>query len=232
MCFYYLLLGHIIGDFTFQNGKIALNKVKYINWLLLHVLIVTACILVFSIPFGKSMMLLIFINGIIHFFIDFLKLKIKINNSFLDLLYFLLDQFAHIIVIYIISKYPTTSSNLLIFNMATIKFLLAFMFIFSFGCILVQYILKCIFPNYTKKFFLENERSIGYITRVLLFFIFYFSFYTSKLLLFFIFIIIVIQGIFYNFKWRKWMTFPYFITKFLSDFWVSFIGFYLLIYIF
>ncbi|MBZ0195690.1 MAG: DUF3307 domain-containing protein, partial [Deltaproteobacteria bacterium] len=53
MAFYYLLLGHLIGDFVLQTDKIAENKGRHRKWNLLHVLVVTLCTLLFTYPFGN-----------------------------------------------------------------------------------------------------------------------------------------------------------------------------------
>ncbi len=73
MSFYYLLLGHLLGDFTFQTDNIAKYKSIQWKWNLLHTVIVTLSMLIFAIPFGQLAVFLVIINGILHFIIDSFK---------------------------------------------------------------------------------------------------------------------------------------------------------------
>lgn len=66
-----LLSAHFIGDFVLQTNSTAIRKSD--NWLVLlyHVMIVTACILVATTPWGiRNAILIASINGVAHFATD------------------------------------------------------------------------------------------------------------------------------------------------------------------
>ncbi|MFV9510119.1 DUF3307 domain-containing protein [Tepidibacillus sp. LV47] len=223
--FYYLLLGHLLGDFTFQTGKIAENKLKDWKWNLLHVSIITICILFLLFPWNFYMIGIVLLNGILHFFIDSFKSKISIKSSLGSLLYFIFDQVVHIMILYWLSTIIVKISPPLLIDVQIIKFLIILVFVSSFSAILIQFILKAIFPANQKKFFNGNEKSVGELTRVLSFFIFYLSFSFSKYSLIGLLAMIIGLIIYYNTSWRKWMSLNYFIAKLSMDVLISIIGF-------
>ena len=103
MAFYYLLLGHLIGDFVLQTDKIAENKGRRWKWNLLHVLVVTFCILIFSYSFGSPLILVVLLNGIVHFVLDFHKKDIMGILHLSKLQGFLFDQLLHTLLLFLIS---------------------------------------------------------------------------------------------------------------------------------
>lgn len=225
MIFYYLLLGHLLGDFTFQTDKIANNKTKDLSWIILHSIIVTFNMLIFAIPFGYKLMGLVMVNGILHFLIDYYKAKIPTKSSLQHFFYFILDQTLHIGIIFFIAFFFNGKKIILLFNDNTVIFLIAFIFIFSFSTIFIQMILKILFPMYNKEFFMKNERTIGNFIRTIAFFIFCFSLYYSVLILLFIPFIIIITIVIYLKEWNTWMSLKYFGTKITLDIIMSMIGF-------
>lgn len=224
MDFYYLLLGHLLGDFTLQTNKIAKNKNSNLKWVLIHSIIVTITMLIFALPFGLNLIILVLINGILHFLIDLYKAKLNLTNPYIALLYFILDQATHITIIYIISKINTDSYRQLPFSQDIITLILAGVLVFSFSAIFVQFILKIVFPSNNKDFFSNNERAIGNCVRLLAFLILLFSFYIEKLLLFLLPIVIIIVIFLYYKTWHKWMTAKYFFTKISLDIMMAVIG--------
>ncbi|KXG43854.1 DUF3307 domain-containing protein [Tepidibacillus decaturensis] len=223
--FYYLLLGHLLGDFTFQTGKIAENKLKYWRWNLLHSSIITICMLILLFPFNSYILGFILLNGILHFMIDSFKSKLSIKSSLGSFLYFILDQVVHIMILYWLSTIIVKISPPLLIDVQIIKFLIILVFISSFSAILIQFILKAIFPAYQKKFFNGNEKGVGQLTRIVSFFIFYLSFSFSIYFLIGLLAIIIGLIIYYNRKWRTWMSLNYFIAKLFMDVLISMIGF-------
>lgn len=223
MSFYYLLLGHLLGDFTFQTDKIAENKNKQWRCNLIHIFIVTLSMSIFALPFGTVAILLVFLNGFLHYFIDSFKSKLSLNNSFTAFLYFLFDQSVHILIIYFLSLFivPKTvhpTADLMIY------FLIVFIFVLSFASIFNQFILKMFFPQKKDRFFSKYERSIGNINRVTLFFILIGSYLISKLFLAFIPVLLLFLVYFYKKTQVQWISFHYFMTKFIIDYIMSFIG--------
>lgn len=227
MCFYYLLLGHLLGDFTLQTDKIAENKTKYWKWNLVHTVIVTLCMLLFSIPFGLLIMGLVLFNGILHYLIDYYKSKLPIENPLWALIYFIIDQSLHIFIIYLISSFAVKNLNFFPFDESIVKFMITLVFTLSFSSILVQYILKLFFRGYNKKFFMDNEKNIGNFTRIFVFFTLYFTFKFSNLFILLIILAIAMNIFYYNRRWDKWMSSGYFKTKLLLDLTMSLTGFYL-----
>lgn len=94
-----LLLAHFIGDFPLQFGLVYSAKVKNVLGKAVHAGIITATMIPFSYPYWKNPLLwvILAINGLAHFFQDWLKLiiirKIKNPNNFWV---FITDQILHI----------------------------------------------------------------------------------------------------------------------------------------
>lgn len=231
MYFYYLLLGHLLGDFTFQTDTIAKNKSISWKWILLHSIIITICMLFLVILLDYKLIGLVLINGVIHFFIDYYKSKLPVKNSLWEFIYFVIDQAAHIIIIYLISLVVIKNPNILPLpiDRDTLNLLIALVFITSFSSIFIQYILRIIFYNNFRPFFIKNERLIGKATRISLFIIFYFSYFISIFVLILIPVIIVLAIIYYHYRSNKWMSLPYFRTKLILDLVMSLIGFSLIL---
>ncbi|NSW92454.1 MAG: DUF3307 domain-containing protein [Firmicutes bacterium] len=228
MCFYSLLLGHLLGDFTFQTDKIAENKTKIRKWNLLHSAVVTASMLIFSFPFGLIIITFVLLNGIAHFFIDQFKSKLPVKNSVHAFIYFIGDQLVHIFFIYLISRFSNGNAGILFFDDKTLKFFVILLLVVSFASVLNQYILRFIFPACSSKFFFKNEKIIGSITRALIFFIIFFSFNISSLLLLAIPVFVAFNILYYNKIWYKWLDLKYFYVRLLMDLAVPAIGYYLL----
>lgn len=225
MCFDFLLLGHLLGDFTFQTNRIAENKNKHYTWNLLHTAIVTQCMLVLSIPFENFISLLVILNGGLHFIIDYFKSKLPQKTPAYDLLYFILDQCLHISIIYIISIFSKESFFKFTVAKIFVKFFTLIVFISSFASILIKYILRLLYPYCRKTFFIGNERVIGVITRLTVFF----SMYIHQLtFLHILFIMIITYRVAYFYKfWRTLMTPSYFYTGLFLDFLIPISAYYL-----
>ena len=102
-----LLLAHILGDFFFQPTKWVKHKDKHklkSVWLYLHIAI--HVILMFIILWDLSMTLLIISIGVIHLFIDGLKLifQNKKNKRYLFFIDQLLHLFSIIAVVYVFKQ--------------------------------------------------------------------------------------------------------------------------------
>lgn len=229
MSFSYLLLGHIIGDFTLQTDRIASNKARSWKWNLVHSVIVTVSVFLFSIPFGYLTMLLAILNGALHFLIDYFKSKLPDKSPSHALFYFIADQGLHIYIIYKISTYADRDITTPILNNNAIVFLVILFCVFSVSAILIQYVLRILFNIRDKDFFINDERIIGNLTRISLFFIFILSFYFNNIFIFGSLIIIVVNIIYYKIHWHKWMAASYFIVKLSMDMIIPLIGLYLLV---
>lgn len=101
-----LLIGHFLGDFYFQNNKLALSKEKNFNDLLIHSSIYGLSIFFISLPvISQGLIKWLLLIAILHFAVDWLKFyinrKFKLNVKGKTRLYFI-DQLNHIIVIILI----------------------------------------------------------------------------------------------------------------------------------
>lgn len=217
MAFYYILLGHMIGDFVLQTDRIAENKGKHWQWTLLHALVVTLCTFLFSYPFGVLVNALVILSGILHFIFDYNKSFISKRLHLSSLVGFLFDQLVHISIIFLISFTAVYSQNSHILNFLCIKFILVFIFVTSFSAVFIQFILASIFPRKNNKFFEDGEKLSGILTRLFLSMVFYLAFVKSPiyvLLSLFVAIIVVVWG---RSKWIKRVGLLYLTVKLLLD---------------
>jgi len=216
MAFYYLLLGHLIGDFVLQTDKIAENKGRRWEWNLLHVLVVTLCIFVFSYSFGILLLLMALLNGVIHFIMDYYKNEICRILHLSELLGFLIDQLIHIILLYFISL-VAIYGNQQLFEVTTTKFLIILALVTYFLAIFTQYVLVALFPGENRRFFEKGEKIFGILSRVYATIVFYLSFHLSPFYL--LFLIVVASLFFIQFKhvWSKWMSPLHLVVKLVLD---------------
>jgi len=71
-----IIWAHFIGDFVFQNDRMAINKSKSNSWLAIHCLVYTYILMLFcNIPLGIpgtwTLTYWALINGAVHFAIDY-----------------------------------------------------------------------------------------------------------------------------------------------------------------
>lgn len=225
MCFYFLTLGHILGDFTFQTDRIARNKQADFKWILVHSFIVMICMLLFSIPFGINISMLVILSCALHYVIDLYKSRITTKSNLKLLVYFLIDQTIHITIIFIISMFSEKAPVIdMAYNMS-LFFLFLLAFTVSFGGILVQYILKIFFPYYNR-FFNGSEKIVGQIIRLLFFIILYFSFQCSMLYLLTFPLAIFTETIYYIKSFKAWMSPHYFTVMNILNLGISVLSLY------
>lgn len=225
MCFEYLILGHLLGDFTFQTDKIAENKTRQWKWNLYHSIIVTFCMLISALPFGYLVIGLVIINGALHFAIDYYKSKLPYRSPLYSLIYFLADQSLHVSIIYLISTFYKGNAYFLPLNKEMTGLLIIFALISSFASILIQYILRLIFVSHSKDFFIKNEKNAGILTRILIFLSLYYSRLTTEFILLIIAAALLAKVFYYYRKWYPLMTPAYFYLGILIDFLVPFLAF-------
>lgn len=216
MAFYYLILGHLIGDFILQTDKIAENKGRKWEWNLLHALIVTLCTLLLAYPFGILLSFLVVLNGAAHYYLDYYKNKACKALHISELTGFLTDQFIHILLLYLISFAAVYESGLLI-GFTAAKLLIVLSIVTSFLAVFTQYVLAALFPGENRRFFENGEKIFGILSRIYITVVFYLSILKSPLFLLFIILAIALFFIQYNRIWRKWMSFPHLLVKLLLD---------------
>ena len=220
MTFYYLLLGHLTGDFVLQTNKIAENKGRQWEWNLLHVLVVTLCIFVFSFPFGILLNLLVLLNGAVHYVLDYYKDELRKSFHLSELECFLFDQILHILFLFIISQ-SAIISNRTIIDVKTVKFLIVLVLVTSFSAVFTQFILAAMFPRSGGRFFEEGEKAVGILTRLFISAVFYVSFTQSTYFL--LLLLIAASSFFLKFKleWKIWMSPSHLFAKLLLDTFIS-----------
>jgi cobalamin synthase len=216
MAFYYLLLGHLIGDFVLQTDKIAENKGRRWSWNLLHVLVVTFCILIFSYSFGTPLIFLVLLNGAAHFVLDFHKKDIMGILHLSELQGFLFDQLLHILLLLFISQAADYETSQLL-DYRTVMLLIVLVLVTSFSAVLTQFILSALFPRTGNAFFKEGEKQVGILTRLYVSVVFYLAFVISPLYLLLLAIAAVIFLLQFKLKWNKWMSHSHLLVKLLLD---------------
>jgi hypothetical protein len=216
MIFYYLLAGHLVGDYELQTNKIAKKKMEGLKWLLLHTIIVSVSMLFFSLPYGLKSIFLVLINGITHLFIDYFKSKFKSTTPVVNFIYYLADQFCHITVIYFISLFPNSQSKEIV-DSDYIYFLISFLFILSFASVTIQFMLKIIYNMDYKSFYINNEKSVGNINRIIFFITIVLGYYFSAFYLLLLPLAIICIFIYYRVKLSEWMPARYFTSKLLLE---------------
>lgn len=227
MPFYYLLLGHLLGDFTLQTNKIAERKSGNTKWILLHAIVVTICMLLLSVPFGYLTMSLVLANGALHYFIDLCKTRMIIKNQIFALVFFLLDQLLHILIIFLISILSTRVEYFMPGN-EIVKLLIVLVLVSSFSSVLTQYIIRLCFSKNSSSFYNEKEKAAGNISRLLFFLALYLSLYVDILFLIAIPVFWALVIIYYKFKLKWQMGSGYFVLRLFMDFIIPLIGFSLL----
>ena len=114
MLMWTLFIGHGIGDWLLQNGKWAKEKTTNENYLVLHSLIYALCVILLLLTYKIISFHLLFAIFIIlwisHIIIDsreptigWIK-HIKLDKNPPVWLIFVIDQWFHIIILYIIAR--------------------------------------------------------------------------------------------------------------------------------
>ena len=217
MCFKYLLLGHLLGDFTFQTDDIAENKTKQWRWNLCHSIIVTLSMLIFAIFFGPLIASLVILNGVLHFVIDYYKSKLSGASPLNALTYFLADQAVHLLIIFYISSFYNGNTLALPLKSELLDLLIILASISSCASIFIQYTLRLFFVIDKNNFFFENEKIAGIMTRILIFLILYSSIYFTDMILLVIITVLIAKTIYYRNKWHSLMIPAYFYSGLLMD---------------
>jgi hypothetical protein len=169
VAFCYLLLGHLLGDFVLQTNRIAVNKPLYRSWGIVHAVIVTLCMLIFSIPFGLTSMLLVIPAGVLHFIIDKTKSHFSDKYKLPELPAFLADQVLHVGILYFVSRYAVINYSFLLLSKCQAGFMVAAILVTFFAAILNQYILAIFCPRPGNVLFWKGEKLFGNTTRFILF---------------------------------------------------------------
>lgn len=117
-----LLIGHLIADFYLQSEKMAKGKQKESKILLMHCLIYAICIYLCAVSAADNVLSTILpslICGILHYLIDFLKIKLVKYSSGYPLIMFFADQLLHILVLILVFQ-PVVLYQSIVYVIGTI----------------------------------------------------------------------------------------------------------------
>lgn len=157
--FYQLLLAHLIADFPLQFNELFKLKVKSKWGILLHGAIVGVVAILFLLPyvFCIWMWVAIIILIVSHFLIDYGRVILARKANLDNLWMFLLDQFCHIGVVWLISliisiSAPSLEIPELVKSMMSDKVIIltisGFIAAGYFGAILIHYLKKMFIKGY------------------------------------------------------------------------------------
>ena len=98
-----LLLGHLLGDFVFQPGRLVVAKRAGLSGMLLHVGIVTACTAFVLSAQLENTLLAVVLSALAHLVIEHLTVAARRVRRASGLALFLLDQALHLVTLAIIA---------------------------------------------------------------------------------------------------------------------------------
>lgn len=98
-----LYLGHILGDFAFQPGRLVLAKRKHLKAVLLHTSIVTACTALVMAGQLAGVWLAVLLTGLAHLGVEQLTIRARRAPSASGLAVFVLDQGLHVLSMVLIA---------------------------------------------------------------------------------------------------------------------------------
>lgn len=109
-----LYLGHIVGDFVFQPGRLVLAKRRRHSALLLHVGIVTLCTAAVVLEALPRLWPAVLMAGIVHYAVEQLTVHARRTPDSSSLAVFLLDQGLHVVALGIIAMLPGARAEALL----------------------------------------------------------------------------------------------------------------------
>ena len=98
-----LYLGHILGDFVFQPGRLVLAKRRRQSAVLMHTGIVTVCTALVLSESLRALWAAVLLTGIAHFCVEQLTIRARRLPDSSNLMVFFLDQGLHIVAIVLIA---------------------------------------------------------------------------------------------------------------------------------
>lgn len=156
-----LLLGHCLGDFILQSEKMAKLKTTDKKTLFKHCLIYAVSLSVCMAWFGSIVQILLFslLIFVLHFLIDsariYIEKKFSKKQTFL---FFLSDQFLHILILIILSSFLPETNRLRDFLNLLFGVHIQSAGLFTYSLILLLYVV-CLNPAgvFVKKVFLSLQ---------------------------------------------------------------------------
>jgi len=110
---YLMFLAHLLGDYVFQTDGIARWKARSLAGVLAHGGIVTLATLVCAALVSPAWWPYALMIGVTHTAIDFVRARfLRMSNPTWELIWYLLDQLAHLAVIIAVIKWSNAPSPL------------------------------------------------------------------------------------------------------------------------
>lgn len=158
--FLLFFLAHLIGDFVLQTDKIARLKSLSIRGMLIHcTAIAVVQVLILSI-FGISGILAGFLCSILHFGIDYLKLRINQYILKFQFGYFLIDQLVHIGTILFLTVFLAPVSSVPMKYMEYVKLPVDVIILTFVSTVAIKLLIRDLNLNSNKHLFFEKKERI------------------------------------------------------------------------
>lgn len=98
-----LYLGHVLGDFVFQPGRLVVAKRQHQSAVLLHSAIVAACTALSLLAALDRTWIAVLVAGIAHIGVEQLSIRARGDSEASNLTVFLLDQALHVVAMAMIA---------------------------------------------------------------------------------------------------------------------------------
>lgn len=157
------LLAHGLGDYILQpDFMVGLKKKGNLYGYAAHFMIILALNLIATIPFlSWRYALPVLIIASAHILIDYIRYRLLKNDNAYS---FIIDQFSHIFVIYIVSVYFSITS----YGSAYINFAIIYIYTVFGGALLIRHILDTLTLNSRQYVINHTGRIIGILERSLI----------------------------------------------------------------
>ncbi|MRS12924.1 MAG: DUF3307 domain-containing protein [Actinobacteria bacterium] len=99
-----LFLGHILGDFVLQPGRLVVAKRRRLQAVLLHTAIVTLCCAAAMASELRQAWLPVLLAGVAHFGVEELTIRARRSPESSNVTVFLLDQGLHVVSMIVIAS--------------------------------------------------------------------------------------------------------------------------------
>ncbi len=104
-----LYLGHVLGDFVFQPGRLVVAKRQRQSAVVLHAAIVTACTALVLLGSLDRTWLPVLLAGVAHVGVEQVSIRARRTTWTSNLAVFLLDQGLHVAVMAVIAAFARTT---------------------------------------------------------------------------------------------------------------------------
>ncbi|QTA38191.1 DUF3307 domain-containing protein [Thermosipho ferrireducens] len=102
--FIHLFLGHLVGDYVFQNSWIARGKSKRLNVLIIHIGIIflSQLVVILGLDFNRKTLIAVSLVALMHLFIDLFKFYFRRKKFSRTTYYYIFDQSLHVLSLLIV----------------------------------------------------------------------------------------------------------------------------------